>query len=144
VSQENVELVRSVLAALVEGLDVGLISAARESGDYGSVEWAHPEMDWVIADGPSAGSWIGIAGMVESVGGMLDAWEEWHLEADRYWELDHERVLVLTRIGGRGKTSGVEVWTTSAHLFHVRDESVTKIVTYYDRHRALADLGLEE
>jgi FtsP/CotA-like multicopper oxidase with cupredoxin domain len=60
-------------------------------------------------------------------------------------QLDAERVLVLTRWGGRGKTSGLElgqVQTKGAHLFHVRGEQVTRFVVYFDREHAAADLGL--
>jgi hypothetical protein len=61
--------------------------------------------------------------------------------------LDGERVLVLARLGGRGKHSDVELGqmaSRSAALFQVRDGMVTKEVVYWDRDRALADLGLEE
>jgi ketosteroid isomerase-like protein len=64
--------------------------------------------------------------------------------ADEYRELDDERVLVLDRYGARGKRSGLEVGqmqTKGASLFHVRDGKVTKRVVYFDRERALADLG---
>jgi ketosteroid isomerase-like protein len=64
---------------------------------------------------------------------------------DEYSELDQERVLVLTRSSGRGKTSGLElgqVHTQAAHVLHVRDGKVTKLVIYLDRERGLADLGL--
>jgi hypothetical protein len=46
----NLDLVRSILAA-------------HERGDYGSVEWAHPEIEWVLADGLTPGCWTGLAGM---------------------------------------------------------------------------------
>jgi ketosteroid isomerase-like protein len=76
---------------------------------------------------------------------FLSAWEEWRTAADEYRELDSERVLVLIHRSGRGKTSGLQVgqmWTKGAHVFHVRDGKVTRIVLYWERQRALADLGL--
>jgi ketosteroid isomerase-like protein len=66
-------------------------------------------------------------------------------KAEQYRELDDERVLVLLRYGGRGKTSGVkldQMPAKGAGLFHVRGGRVTRAVTYFDRERALADLGL--
>jgi ketosteroid isomerase-like protein len=50
-------------------------------------------------------------------------------------------------LSGRGKASGLEVSDTEtkgANLFHIRDGKVTKLVLYWDRDRAFADLGLEE
>ena len=41
------------------------IYADWERGDYGSVEWAHPDIDYVIADGPTPGRWTGHAGLWE-------------------------------------------------------------------------------
>jgi ketosteroid isomerase-like protein len=64
---------------------------------------------------------------------------------DDYRELDDERILVLFNRTGRGKASGVQlgqVRTKGASLFHVRDGKVTRMVHYWDRDRALADLGL--
>jgi ketosteroid isomerase-like protein len=54
---------------------------------------------------------------------------------------------VLIHHRGRGKTSGLELGqmqTKNAALFHVRDGKVTRFVAYWDRERALADLGLSE
>jgi ketosteroid isomerase-like protein len=128
----NVELVRSIFAA-------------HERGDFTSTEWAHPKIEWTIADGPTAGSWTGMAGMEQSFRGMLSAWTDLRIAAEEYRELDDERVLVLVLLSGRGKTSGVDLSrmpTHGAQMFQVRDSTVTRIVTYYDRERALADLGL--
>jgi ketosteroid isomerase-like protein len=128
----NLALVRSIVAA-------------HERGDYGATEWAHPEIEYVIADGPSPGRWRGLAGMAGAVREFLSAWDECRVEADEYRELDDQRVLVLTHRSGRGKTSGLEVGqlrSRAADLFHVRHGKITKLVVYFDRDYALADLGL--
>jgi ketosteroid isomerase-like protein len=135
-SQENVELVQSIYAAW-------------ERGDYSSAEWAHPEIEWEFAaDGPAPRGGTGLAGMAKDWGGYIGAYEEFHHKADKYLELDSERVLVLQRLIGRGKTSGLDIEQVpsqgGAVMFHVRDGKVTRLVGYFHRERALADLGLSE
>jgi hypothetical protein len=87
----------------------------------------------------------GIASLAEAWREFLETWEEWRVEAEDYRELDDERVLVLIRIRGRGKASGLEVDQISAqgaNLFHIRDRKVTRLTLYWNRERALADAGL--
>ena len=132
-SQENVELVRSIYAAWERG--------------FSSAAWAHPEIEYVQVEGPEPGVWTGLAGMAEGTRDFLSSWKEFRIEAEEYRALDGERVLVLQRHSGRGKTSGVEVgqtWAQGASLFHVRGGKVTRLVGYFDRERAVADLGLSE
>ena len=123
------------------------IFAAWERGDYGSSEWAHPEIEYVHADGPVPGSWTGVVEMAQAWRDWLSgAWEEWRVEADEYRELDSERVLVLQHYQARGKTSGAELgqgWARGANLFHVRGGRITRLVCYFDRERALEELGLD-
>lgn len=67
------------------------------------------------------------------------------LQASEFRELDDERVLALSRAGGHGKASGLDVGQTEtklAHVFHVRGGRVKRLVVYFDRERALADLSL--
>jgi len=85
--------------------------------------------------------------MAEAARGLFDAWEDYRVGAVEYRELDNDRVLVFTRVSGRGKASGLELEetrTTGATVFHFHDGKVTKHVYYWGRARALADLGLEE
>ena len=123
------------------------IYAAWERGDYSATEWAHPEIDTVIADGPEPVASTGVARLREGLSTILDAWEDWRPEVEEYRALDAERVLVLTRRGGRGKMSGMELGrmrSQGATLWHVRGGAVMRLVIYWDRERALADLGLKE
>ena len=124
----NVELVRS-------------IHASWERGDYSSVEWADADIEFVIADGPEPGHSRGLAGL-GPLRDFHDAWEDYHSEAVAYRGLDHERVLVLTYAVGRGKASGLQIAQRRANVFHVCGGKVTRLVAYWDRARAFADLGL--
>ena len=121
------------------------IFAAWDRGDFSSVEWAHAEIEYVQADGPEPGIWRGIAGMAEGWRDWASAWEDFRVGADEYHELDGERMLVLIHNSARGKTSGLELErmrATGAMLFHIRAGKVTRIVAYWERDRALADVGL--
>jgi ketosteroid isomerase-like protein len=83
---------------------------------------------------------------------MAEAWREWlgaredfRTEVAEFQELDDEHVLALVQLGGRGKTSGLELGqlrAKGAALFEIRDSKVTRVVYYWSRDRALADLGL--
>jgi hypothetical protein len=116
-----------------------------ERGDYTRVEWAHPEIDFVIKDGLGSGRWSGVADMARGWRDALSAWSEAHSEAEEYRELDDERVLTLARVGVRGKASGIELpetWTRQAILFHIQSGKVTRLVVYLHRNHGLAELDL--
>jgi ketosteroid isomerase-like protein len=129
----NLDLVRSIYAAW-------------ERGDFfSSGVWAHPEIEFVLADGPDPGSWTGVAAMAKGWRDRLSAFDDYRGAADEFRELDAERVLVFHHRSGRGKTSGIDIGQMQAggaSVFHVRDGRVTRLVGYLDRDRALADLGL--
>jgi ketosteroid isomerase-like protein len=126
----NLSLVRSIYADW-------------ERGDFSSAEWADPEIDFAFAGGPDPGSWSGLDGMAQGYREWLRAWEGFRAEPEKYLELDSDRILVLVRNSGRGRTSGLELDQRSvANLFHLRDGKVIRIVVYLDRELAFADLGL--
>ena len=130
----NLNLVRSIFAAW-------------ERGDYSSADWADPKIEYAFADGPAPGHWIGLSAMAEAMRDWLSAWEGYRSEAEEFRELDDEHVLVFLRArGGRGKTSGLELGQHGgpggAASFRLRNGKVTRLVNYFDRDRALADLGI--
>ena len=127
----NLDLVRSIFADW-------------ERGDYSATEWADPEFEYTFADGPHPGTWIGH--MPEGFRDWTSAWEDYRTEAEEYRELDAERVLVLNRSSGRGKSSGIDLTQFQARgamVLHIRHGKVTRLVSYTDRDRACADLGVE-
>ena len=122
------------------------IYADWERGDFSSTEWADPEIEWASVGSPYGESATGLAERAEGFRRFLGTWDRYSIEADEYCELDSQRVLVLVHDGGRGRASGLDLGSIKgerAMLFCVRDGKVTKLVVYWDRDRALADLGLE-
>ncbi len=131
-SQENVELVRSIYADW-------------QRGDFSAVEWADPDIEFGFADGPEPGRWKGLAEMSKRYGEWLQGWREFRAAPERYITVDRERVLAFVHNSGYGRASGLELDSRSvANLFEIRDGKVTGLFLYMSRDRALADLGLEE
>jgi hypothetical protein len=74
----------------------------------------------------------------------LSEWRDYRAEAVEFKALDGQRVLVLGRMSGRGRSSDAAGETAIVNVFHIRDGTVIKLVLYSNCDRALADLGLEE
>ncbi len=128
-SSANVELVRSIYARW-------------GGGDFSFTDWARPDIEFEIVGGPDPGSWTGLAGMLRGWRQWLAAWDSYAAAADEFRELDAERVLVLGRMSGRGKASGVNVETEFANVLHIRDDAIAELRLYSSRERAFTDLGL--
>ena len=133
VSSPTLDLVRSICADW-------------ERGEYRSVGWAQPDIEYVIPDGPAPGRWTGVGGMAQGWTDFLSAWDRARIEVDRYEELEDERVLVFFKRFGSGKTSGIELsemGSRGATLFEVADGKVSRLVLYFEEENALADCGLD-
>jgi hypothetical protein len=60
VASANLDLARSIYAAW-------------GTGDFGSSEWAHADIEFAFVGGPEPGRTIGLPGMVETFRGFLHA-----------------------------------------------------------------------
>ena len=114
-------------------------------GDFSSSDWADPDYELVLRDGPAPGTFKGLEAAAGGWGEFLSAFDHLKAVAEEIRAIDDERVLVLTKNIGRGKTSGLELGemeTRGANVIHVHGGRVTKLVAYFDRDLALADLEL--
>ncbi len=131
---ENLDLVRSI----VEDWERGDILT--------SAEWAHPDIECVMVDGPAPSRRTGLAGVAEITHEFVSAYQDFSVFAQEYREIDERHVLVLIQFGGRAKTSGLElrqIAGRNASLLHIEYGTVRRLALYWDRDRAFADLGLE-
>src|SRR5947209_17619030 len=93
---ENLDLVRSIYVDW-------------ERGDFNSAAWAHPEIQYVQAEGPDTGSSTGLDEMAKRFREWLGTWEGFRLVAEDYRGLGADSVIVLDRYSGHGKTSGLDL-----------------------------------
>jgi hypothetical protein len=127
----NLEVVRSIYAGWARG-------------DFGSVHWAHPDIEFVYVGGPEPTEARGIEEMASVWREWLRDWEGFRAEPVEYRVIDERRILVLVRNAGRGRRSGLEFRERSVgNYFELDDGLVTKLIVYLDGARALADLGFE-
>ncbi len=130
---ENADFVRSIYAHW-------------ERGDFTRADWASPSIEYLVVGGPSPGGGSGLASLVAAMRDYSAPWKGYRVELESCRELDDDRLLVFVRQHGRGRGSGLDLTqmsTESANLLHVHDGRVTRLVVYWDRADALAELGLE-
>ena len=132
-SQENVELVRTLLSAF-------------DRGDYeAALEALDPEIEWQVPPGISIGREV-FRGRDEVWRGFaewLAAWDAHRFEPDEMLDYGDHVLVGGTQIG-RGRGSGVEVRLPTYHVFTLRHGKVTRHRSYRERSEALAAAGLSE
>jgi hypothetical protein len=120
-----------------------------ERGQFDLLGWAHAEIEFVVVDGPQPMRLRGLRAMLQHWREFLRAWDGSGIAVDEYRQLDEHRVLVLVHAGhDRAGASGLEPQRSDAdggaQVFDIRDATVTRLATYFERERALSDLRLEE
>jgi ketosteroid isomerase-like protein len=132
-SQGNVEIVRSIFAALNRG--------DRET----AIGFAHPE---VVLDATrnvfNPKTYVGKDGLRQWLADTDDVWDGMHTEQNEFIDAG-DRVVVIGRLVGKGKGSGVEVGRPNATVLTIRDGLLIRSETgFTSRGEALAAAGLSE
>jgi ketosteroid isomerase-like protein len=136
-TQENVEIVRRILAANRSG-------PQKETTDI-VLALAGPEVEFRSRITAVEGAeYLGHDGVRRYHDDMADAFRAWRNEADEIVEVSHGVVLVDNVFHGTGKDSGMEIELRSAIVFVVSEGRVTRCLSYPTREEALEAAGLSE
>jgi ketosteroid isomerase-like protein len=130
-SEENVEIAREIYRAW-------------ERGDFSSVEWADPDIEFMLGSGADEAVHRGTEAIGQAWAEWLRAWDEFRVDAHEFLDLGDD-VLVMVEFGGRAKKSGVPIEKMlGGNLLSFRNGKVVRLVTFTDRNDALEAAGLRE
>ena len=131
-SQEDVEVAQRAIGAFNEReVDV---FAALTTPDF---QWS-PSMSAIEGEIFRGGE--GIARYFENLG---NAWDRFHIVAGEFRELA-DLVIMLGRLEGRGKGSGVPVDASLGMVFDFRAGAIARIRGFLDHNEALRAAGLSD
>ena len=132
-SQENMEIVRQAHEAF-NLRDLNALSELAEA------DWV---MDWSRSIGPQRGVYRGRAGVKAWIAGISEAFESFEIVPLEYVGAG-ERIVVPTRVTGRGRGSGVVVDAEGVTLWELERGKVVRLTLYETREEALQAAGLQE
>jgi ketosteroid isomerase-like protein len=131
VSQENVEIAKRGIDAFNKRQIDEL--AETLTADY---EWVGAFLGTV-----EGGSYRGREGMARYFSEAEETWRELNISAEEFRDLG-DTVLVLGRMEGRGRSSGVRVDTPYTMIVEFREGKVSRSRAYLDHAEALRAAGL--
>ena len=123
----NVELLRRGYEAFARG-DVEFLLAAMDP----DIEWRAAE-DTEVHHGPE--------GVIKSVGGWLEVWEQYELTLEDLIEVDHETVIAASRSTGRGRESRMTVENRFFQVWTIRDGKLVRMEECLTLEDALREAG---
>jgi ketosteroid isomerase-like protein len=139
-SEENVELVRSVYALIPLGMQTPPHQVDLLFRDHLDQQF---EL-YLPPDYPEGRPvFRGPEGMAEFIAMLRETWNEWRFEPEEFLG-DGERVIVSGRIVAQGGASGVPIKLETTHVWTAHAGRATSLRVYRDRSEALEATGLSE
>jgi ketosteroid isomerase-like protein len=125
-SRQNVELVKQALDAF-NGRDLDVYDDLYTSDFAG-----FPSMAGIV----EGGGYAGREGFETFLLGLRDTWDGFRVLGEEFYAIG-DRVLVLCRIAGRARSSGVQVEALGAMIFEFRAGKISRARDFLDRSEAL-------
>ena len=129
-SQENVEVVRRVIAALNSRDIDGYIACCAK--------------DFRLQTPLFGGEYEGSVGIRRFFADLRDTAPEFHVTIERLEAVGADRVLAIVRLAASGRTSGIETPVDSSNVYDLVDGKIARTRVFRDRAEALKAVGLEE
>ena len=137
-SQENVEIVRTLFAAF-QSVNVG--NFARRLDEVREI--FDPEVEWVAAPHSllASGEYRGYDGVSRFWTQFLSAWDEYGVRVDELIDAG-DQVVAVMRLSGR--TNELEVDEARSSVLTLRDGRIVRIEPFASKDEALEAAGLSE
>jgi ketosteroid isomerase-like protein len=130
-SQENVEMIRSIYEPL-------------NRGDWEAVfHNAHPEMEITTQRGPTAGTYRGQEAVRRQVQDLLGPFDTWTMEPEEFFDAG-DRVVAYVKVRSRPSGGSVDMEIRNGHLWTLRDGTIRAVKTFAVREEALEAARLSE
>jgi ketosteroid isomerase-like protein len=123
--------------------DIALLSRMLEAWERGDFWDAEPYAEDIvfIRSGPDPGEYRGLDGLSAAWRDFLAAWEDFRIRTDRIVTGPAGTYVLLMRLQGRGKGSGMNIDAEVANLVRMRDGRIARLEMFWDREAALTAAG---
>jgi len=134
VSQENVEIVRSVMRCFAD------------ADTEAALSYIHPQaiLDWTNSNAPDRGVYEGHAGWRTFMGARDEALGERQFDSVELLAPTDDTVVLIGRVQERGRASGIEVESRGAAIWTLREGKIVRFTIYQSSDEALKAVGLQE
>ena len=140
-SQENVEWARQGYAVVNDAYGTDDLTALKRYLEENLTP------DFVLRTAgswPEHGEWHGVEGLLQFRANQMDALADMSIEPEEFIEAGDDVLVVVIRLSGRAKHTGIEAEFPAVHVWTLRDGKATRLETYQDREAALEAVGLSE